>query len=93
MSRDVEILLHGAKFRSVLKSKGVTAQITSLTDRACARAEALSGLRFGHGVDRGPVSVHGWVGARVPRNRKTGAVIMRVYEKQVAALSQALHGI
>lgn len=96
MSKDVDVVLNKAGIIEVMRSQGVANEIRSLTDRAWYRAESVSGLKFGHGIDygtRGKVrAVHGWVGARMRLSRH-GFSMRRNFAKQVEALTQALHGI
>jgi len=92
MTEHIEVKLVGAGFRTVLKSDGVAREVGYLAERARYRAESVSGLRFGSGVDIGPVSAHGWVGASAMDGR-TGRVNRGLLAKQSAALGTALHGV
>lgn len=83
--QDVEIKLNPSGFRSVMRSAGVAREVGYLAERAKYRAELVSGLRFGCGVDYGPVSAHGWVGARTSNK----GLLARMRK----ALSQSLYGV
>lgn len=92
MSSDLTIKLNAGGFRTVMKSAGVRQILSYEATRAKFRAEAVSGLSFGCGVDDGKVSARGWVGASSVDGR-TGKVNDGLHKKQVDALSQALHGV
>ena len=86
LSRDLTVETNSAGFRDVMKSAGVQSQLAYEATRAKLRAESVSGLRFGCGVDVDrAVSARGWVGAS---SRNAG-----LHALQVKALSQALHGV
>lgn len=92
MAKGIEVKTNRAGFRAVMQSAGVRQLVGYEAARAKGRAEAVSGLRFGCGVDVGKVSCHGWVGATAVDSR-TGKVNRGLLKKQEAALSQALHGV
>lgn len=92
VSADLTVETNPAGFRDVMKSAGVRQLVSYEITRARLRAEAVSGLHFGSGVDVGRVSVHGWVGASCIDSR-TGRVNKGLAALQQTALSQALHGV
>lgn len=86
LSRDLTVETNAAGFRAVMKGTGVCQMLAYEAARARYRAESVSGLRFGSGVDVDrAVSARGWVGAS---SRNAG-----LHALQVKALSQALHGV
>lgn len=92
MSRGLEIKLNRSGFRDVMNSAGVVQLLAYYATRAKLRAESVSGLSFGSGVDHRPVSARGWVGASSV-DKRTGRVNAGLHTIQAAALSQALHGV
>ena len=92
LSRDLTVETNAAGFRDVMKSAGVQRQLAYEATRAKLRAEAVSGLSLGSGVDVYAVNARGWVGAASVVSR-TGRVNAGLQRKQEAALAQALHGV
>jgi hypothetical protein len=94
VSADLTVDTNAAGFRAVMKSAGVQSRLAYEAMRARLRAEDVSGLSFGSGVDVGgrAVSARGWVGASSVDSR-TGRVNTGLQKKQAAALAQALHGV
>ena len=92
MSRDLTLKLNRPEFRRIMRGAGARQLVGVQVARAKYRAESVSGLSFGAGVDDGRVSCHGWVGASSV-DARTGRPNAGLHKKQVAALSQALHGI
>ena len=92
MANGIRIVHNPAEYRRIMKSAGVRQLLAAESARAKLRAEAVSGLRFGCGVDVGPVSAHGWVGANNV-NPRTGRPNAGLHKKQVDALMRALNGI
>lgn len=85
VSADLTVDTNAAGFREVMRSAGVQRQLAYEATRAKLRAESVSGLHFGSGVDVYDVNARGWVGAS---SRNAG-----LHALQVKALSQALHGV
>lgn len=85
VSADLTVETNAAGFRAVMTSAGVCQLLAYEASRARYRAESVSGLRFGCGVDVYDVNARGWVGAS---SRNAG-----LHALQVKALSQALHGV
>lgn len=86
VNADLTVDTNAAGFRAVMKSVGVRQLLAYEAARAKLRAQAVSGLRFGCGVDVDrAVSARGWVGAS---SRNAG-----LHALQVKALAQALHGV
>lgn len=77
--------------RAAMRSGGVVSLLGSAADRARYRAETLSGLRFGSGVDFGPVAPHAWVGTSAKKGGPKA--VERYIDKARTALSQSLTGI
>lgn len=92
VSADLDVETHDAGFRDVMRGAGVRRLLSYEATRAKLRAESVSGLVFGSGVDTGRVSAHGWVGASCI-DKRTGKPNAGLQKKQEAALSQALHGV
>ena len=92
VSADLTVDTNAAGFRAVMKSAGVQRQLAYEAMRARLRAEAVSGLSFGSGVDVYAVNARGWVGASSVDSR-TGRVNAGLQRKQEAALAQAFHGV
>lgn len=92
VSADLTVDTNAAGFRDVMRSAGVQSQLRYEATRAKLRAQAVSGLHFGSGVDVGAIKARGWVGANniIPR---TGRPNAGLHALQVKALSQALHGV
>lgn len=88
----IEVKLNKSGFREVMNGTGVSQMLAYYATRAKLRAESVSGLSFGSGVDHRPVSARGWVGASSV-DKRTGRVNAGLQKKQEAALSQALHGV
>ena len=86
--------INRAGFRKTLKSPGVCGELSALAYEARARAEAVSGLRYGCGVDndgRRTVSARAWVGTSA--NRNWGAKrAERFLARAAKGLAQALSG-
>ena len=91
MPSGVRVKTNQRGFREVMRSAGVARAVESEAFRAKYRAEQLSGLRFGAGVDMGPVSAHGWVGTSF--KNVSPKAIARLLGKAADALAQSLHGI
>ena len=89
---DYHVRMNASGFREVLKSPGVCAVLGQLASAASMRAEAASGIHYGHGVDndaRRAVSARGWVGTSA--NPKWGKKRSERYlERAADGLSQAL---
>lgn len=92
VSADLTVDTNAAGFREVMRSAGVQRQLAYEAMRARLRAEAVSGLSFGSGVDVYAVNARGWVGASSVDSR-TGRVNAGLQKKQAAALAQAFHGV
>lgn len=92
VSADLTVETNAAGFREVMRSAGVQSQLRYEATRAKLRAEAVSGLSFGSGVDVYAVNARGWVGASSVDSR-TGRVNAGLQKKQAAALAQAFHGV
>jgi hypothetical protein len=93
VSADLTVDTNEAGFRAVMKSAGVQRLLAYEANRAKLRAQAVSGLRFGSGVDVGFIKARGWVGASSVDTKRTGRVNAGLLRKQEAALAQALHGV
>lgn len=93
VSADLTVDTNAAGFREVMRSAGVQRQLAYEATRAKLRAESVSGLRFGSGVDVGAVKARGWVGASSVDSKRTGRVNAGLLRKQAAALAQAFHGV
>lgn len=89
---DLEVETHAPAFREVMKSGGVRTILGYESTRAKLRAQAVSGLKFGSGVDTDAIKARGWVGASCI-DARTGRMNAGLHAKQVEALSQALHGV
>ena len=92
VSAGLTVDTNAAGFREVMRSAGVQRQLAYEATRAKLRAQAVSGLRFGSGVDVGAVKARGWVGASSV-DKRTGRVNAGLLMKQAAALAQAFHGV
>lgn len=92
VNADLTVDTNAAGFRAVMKSTGVRQLLSYESTRAKLRAQAVSGLKFGSGVDIGEIKARGWVGAS-SINSHTGRANAGLHAKQVEALSQALHGV
>lgn len=92
MSKDLEIKLNRSEFRAIMNSAGVSQLLGYEADRARYRAESVSGLSFGSGVDHRTVSARGWVGASSV-DKRTGRVNAGLHAKQAEALAKSLHGV
>lgn len=92
VSADLTVETNAAGFRAVMTGAGVRQLLAYEATRAKLRAEAVSGLSFGSGVDVYAVNARGWVGASSVDSR-TGRVNAGLQRKQEAALAQALHGV
>ena len=77
--------------RAAMRSSGVVAALGNEAERAKYRAESVGGMRFGAGVDYGPVSPHAWVGSSAKRGGPKA--VERYIARAAAALAQALHGV
>jgi len=95
VSADLIVDTNEMGFRTVMKSAGVQRLLAYEAMRAKLRAEAVSGLKFGSGVDLDGryVSALGWVGASSIDHKRGGRFNAGLHAKQVEALSQALHGV
>ena len=60
VSADLTVETIAAGFREVMRSAGVQRQLAYEATRAKLRAQAVSGLRFGSGVDVYAVNARGW---------------------------------
>ena len=92
MANGIRIVHNPAEYRRIMKSAGVRQMLAAEVARAKLRAESVSGLHFGCGVDVGPVSAHGWVGAN-NLDPRTGRPNAGLHKRQVDALMHALHGV
>lgn len=92
MADDIKVKLNRAGFREVMNIAGVSHLLAYHAMRAKYRAESVSGLEFGCGVDHRPVSARAWVGASSV-DKRTGAVNTGLHKKQAKALKQSLHGV
>jgi len=88
----IRITHNRAEYRRVMKGAGVRQLLGITAARVRARAESASGLHFGCGVDVGPVSAHGWVGANNV-NPRTGRPNAGLHARQAEALRAAIRGM